>query len=33
MLDQAFVTDEHTYLKKERELFSEYEGKFIITIK
>lgn len=28
MLDQVFVNDELTYLKKERELFREYEGKF-----
>lgn len=28
MLEQVFVSDELTYLKKERELFREYEGEF-----
>jgi hypothetical protein len=28
MLEQVFVNDELAYLKKERELFREYEGKF-----
>lgn len=27
MLDQVFVNDEQAFLKKERELFAEYEGK------
>lgn len=29
MLDQVFVNDELAYLKKERELFREYEGEFL----
>lgn len=27
MLDQVFVNDEQAFLKRERELFTEYEGK------
>jgi len=27
MLEQLFVSDELSYLKKERELFREYEGR------
>lgn len=27
MLDQVFVNDEQAFLKKERELFTQYEGK------
>lgn len=32
MLEQVFVNDELAYIKKERELFREYEGKSLYSM-